>query len=150
MCCLCACDKSAGSANSDRPARPAPSPSPVNQSTRPMTQGAKPTTKLQKPGQSSSPRPHLHALQVHPGQPTPSPSQLNNPGIYAAPPPSRPSRPTSSQGPFKFPEPQVPGGRSSSPIFMQGKHPAFLLQIGQDQCRRHPLHHSNFPPPMTI
>ncbi|PPR03224.1 hypothetical protein CVT26_008072 [Gymnopilus dilepis] len=118
-------EKKAGSANSDQPAWPAPSPSPVNQSTRPMTQGAKPTTKLQKPGQSSSPRPHLHALQVHPGQPTPSPAQLNNPGIYAAPPPSRPSRPTSSQGPFKFPEPQVPGGRSSSPNFYAGQTSSF-------------------------
>jgi len=47
-------------------------------------------SKLNKP--SSPPRNyHIPAHQVHPYQPSPSPSQLNNPAIYAAPPPRRPS-----------------------------------------------------------
>ncbi|KAH7885823.1 hypothetical protein F5I97DRAFT_1158855 [Phlebopus sp. FC_14] len=34
---------------------------------------------------------HTYAHQVHPHQPSPSPSQLNNPGIYVTPPPPPPS-----------------------------------------------------------
>ncbi|KAK0497310.1 hypothetical protein EDD18DRAFT_1161552 [Armillaria luteobubalina] len=42
---------------------------------------------------SKSPPPRIHSYQVHPQQPSPSPSQLNNPGIYTAPPPPLPARP---------------------------------------------------------
>ncbi|KIM44510.1 hypothetical protein M413DRAFT_442478 [Hebeloma cylindrosporum] len=54
---------------------------------------------------------------VHPNQPSPSPSQINNPAIYAAPPPTRPTpRPTTGNGQPShppvasapsFPQPQI-------------------------------------------
>ncbi|KAM5544437.1 hypothetical protein V8D89_002097 [Ganoderma adspersum] len=48
-----------------------------------------PTNKLSKPSSSPSPQPPYHtpAHMPHPYQPSPSPSQLGNPAIYAAPPP---------------------------------------------------------------
>ena len=77
---------------------------------------AKKNNKNTKPS-SSPPRQHLHipSSQTHPYQPTPSPSQLNNPGIYASPlPPARPhSHPRIPPSPPNGPLPPylgAPGG----------------------------------------
>lgn len=53
-----------------------------------------PASKLAKPSSNPSP-PHsrIHSHQIYPNQPSPSPSQLNNPGIYAAPRPPQHSYP---------------------------------------------------------
>ncbi|KAJ3877003.1 hypothetical protein F5051DRAFT_409865 [Lentinula edodes] len=47
---------------------------------------ARPKSKLFRPSRSP-PASHVRSHQVHPHQPSPSPSQLNNPMIYVAPPP---------------------------------------------------------------
>ena len=47
----------------------------------------------------------IHSHQMHPNQPSPSPSQLNNPAIYAAPPPAKLSRKKGSGSPTP---PEVP------------------------------------------
>lgn len=51
---------------------------------------------------------HVPAHRVHPNQPSPSPSQLNNPAIYAAPMPRPPPRPT-LMPPASNPYPPYPG-----------------------------------------
>ncbi|KAF8817520.1 hypothetical protein BYT27DRAFT_7199049 [Phlegmacium glaucopus] len=67
------------------PSRPPPSgPS----STSPSTLKAS-NNKLQRADRSSQLNPQVYAHQVHPNQPSPSVSQLNNPLIYTAPPPTR-------------------------------------------------------------
>ena len=63
----------------------APSTSPPKSPTRPPAG----LSNSFPPSQAHS---HIPPHQSHPYQPTPSPSQLNNPSIYAAPPPARPPR----------------------------------------------------------
>ncbi|TFK87031.1 hypothetical protein K466DRAFT_131270 [Polyporus arcularius HHB13444] len=53
---------------------------------------------------------HTPAFQTHPYQPSPSPSQLNNPMIYSAPPPPPRARPVS----MAFPMPDAHSGRPQS------------------------------------
>ncbi|PPR01691.1 hypothetical protein CVT24_001519 [Panaeolus cyanescens] len=112
-------DKKASTSNPARPAPPPPSapsgppPPTLSQVPKPPTtqHNAKPSNKLQRPGRTNSPNaPKVHAHQVHPNQPSPSPSQLNNPSIYAAPPPGRP-RPQSG---VSFPQPWA-GPTASTP-----------------------------------
>lgn len=66
--------------------------------------------KLNKPARSASPSSRVHSHQVHPNQPSPSPSQLGNPSIYTAPPPvhasTRPSNPSTPS--ISFPTPHTP------------------------------------------
>lgn len=50
----------------------------------------------------------VHSHQVHPNQPSPSPSQLNNPLIYAAPPPPPPPGRSSFYGSFLNGQPPPP------------------------------------------
>lgn len=121
----CISEMSAGTAKPDRPAPPVPVPSPTLSSQTPTQTLKPPFNKLQRPSRTSSPKSHVYAHQVHPNQPSPSPSQLNNPAIYTSPPPGRPGRPTSSQGSFQFPEPRIPGGTSPSPNFYAGQTPSF-------------------------
>ncbi|OBZ65250.1 hypothetical protein A0H81_14774 [Grifola frondosa] len=69
------------------------------------------------PPSSSPPDSHIHSNQVHPYQPSPSPSQLNNPSIYVAPPPPHPSHSHffQSHAPPPFPTPSTtPGSGSGS------------------------------------
>lgn len=83
------------------------SPPPPNNSTRPVSQNG-----LRTP-----------AHQPHPRQPSPSPSQLNNPFIYTAPPPRgrsppRPTQPTLHPHANSHPYPNafyVPGAHASAP-----------------------------------
>ena len=67
-------------------------------------------------GRPPKPSTHIPSNQVHPNQPSPSPSQLNNPGIYSAPPPMPASMPGSypvynspyrNSGPPPGPPPQT-------------------------------------------
>lgn len=97
-----------------RPAPPAPALAP------PGPPPTKPSgNKLYRPRKASSPNQHVHAHQAHPNQPSPSPSRINNPSIYAAPapPPHSSTRPTNSQGPRppapSFPQPYGGAGPSS-------------------------------------
>ncbi|PPQ90776.1 hypothetical protein CVT25_010165 [Psilocybe cyanescens] len=107
-------DKQASTVKPPRAAPPAPALVPPGP---PLT---KPSgNKLYRPRKASSPNQHVHAHQVHPNQPSPSPSQIDNPSIYTAPPPPPLStRPTSSQGPRppapSFPQPYGGVGSSSS------------------------------------
>ena len=71
-----------------------------------------PSTKLSK-------RPHTPSHQLHPYPPSPSPSQLGNPAIYAAPPPPGPHPPTISMPQARprptsmaFPTPVPPGANA--------------------------------------
>lgn len=99
----------------------------------------KPTqNKLHRPAQSSTTSHHRTlAHQVHSNQPSPSPSQINNPIIYTAPPPNprpsshRPSPSSSSfnSGTLSFPQPQIPsggfGGRSSPYVPYSATSPSY-------------------------
>ncbi|KAJ3801723.1 hypothetical protein GGU11DRAFT_768049 [Lentinula aff. detonsa] len=63
---------------------------------------ARPKSKLfhrNSPSRSHSP-PHVRSHQVHPHQPSPSPSQLNNPMVYVAPPPPRNHSATTTSEPM--------------------------------------------------
>ncbi|KAL0955120.1 hypothetical protein HGRIS_004035 [Hohenbuehelia grisea] len=90
--------------------------------------------KLTRPSTSPASNSRVHAHQVHPNQPSPSPSQLNNPGIYAAAPPKHPqlsipqgsqNRPQTSPGPSSMPRPQKPSGHGHSQSFSyQGPQPS--------------------------
>lgn len=68
-------------------------------------------SRLSKRRASSSGNLHVPSNQMHPSQPSPSPAQLNNPGIYMAPPPPRSPRPAALPGlprlRIPLPEPQT-------------------------------------------
>lgn len=68
------------------------------------------TAQGSKFAKTSSPS-RIHSNQIYPGQPSPSPSQLNNPGIYTAPPPRPP------HSPYSHPYPQPGPPPSNSPSF---------------------------------
>ncbi|KAL5531483.1 hypothetical protein ACEPAG_4360 [Sanghuangporus baumii] len=57
----------------------------------------------------AKPSNHVPAHRIHPNQPSPSPSQLNNPAIYAAPIPRPPPMPTLMPPPASNPYPPYPG-----------------------------------------
>ncbi|KAJ3493334.1 hypothetical protein NLJ89_g11041 [Agrocybe chaxingu] len=113
-------------AATSKPPRPAPAPpapsAPSPQNAHSSSSNSRPPNKLQRPGRDTSPKHRVHAHQMHPNQPSPSPSQINNPSIYVAPPPSKPgnrpssssnARPTSMVAP-SFPQPQTPTYGNSS------------------------------------
>ena len=103
----------------------------------PQPSGAPATNKLSRPSSSAQYTTlpfssyHTPSFQTHPYQPSPSPSQLNNPMIYAAPPPPPPRRPVS----MSFPTPDSSahaqsfygsgpaGGYNSFPEPMGGQAP---------------------------
>ncbi|KAF8992577.1 hypothetical protein BDZ89DRAFT_1086162 [Hymenopellis radicata] len=66
----------------------------------PPTKEDKKKGKGKKIARNSDPRIHSH--QLHPNQPSPSPSQLGNPSIYVAPPPAK------TKGRKSSPTPEVP------------------------------------------
>jgi hypothetical protein len=70
--------------------------------------------KAQASKTSTNPSPshsRTYLNQIHPNQPSPSPSQLNNPGIYTSPPPRPPQNPYSHPRPQPGPPPDnVPAG----------------------------------------
>ncbi|TDL23806.1 hypothetical protein BD410DRAFT_151248 [Rickenella mellea] len=61
--------------------------------------------KLSKPTHSRVQSSHVGSHQTHPNQPSPSPAQLNNPSVYAAPPPALPPHPAGWQNPQQPPYP---------------------------------------------
>lgn len=81
----------------------------------PLTENrtSKPPTAGRTPSPSQFPY-RLPANQAHPAQPSPSPSRLNNPGMYAAPPPA--SRPPNNA----YSRPQAPPGPPPNSVFYGG------------------------------
>jgi len=75
-----------------------------------------PINKLRRSDRSPPPNPQVYTHQVHPNQPSPSPSQLNNPLIYSAPPPTTRlfTKPPPSSNPPAFPVP-IQQGRAVTP-----------------------------------
>lgn len=94
---------------------PAPSPPPAKPSHGSEAK-LKPPNKLTRPG-STPPSNRVHAHQVHPNQPSPSPSQLNNPSIYTSPPPTLPNRPYNYQQPAGAHPPRPSSSQGSTPSF---------------------------------
>lgn len=72
---------------------------------------------LRRP-RSTSPDGRVHAHQVHPHQPSPSPAQLNNPMIYSSPPP-----PPHHTRPSHKPSQSIPGNPPGNP----GPAPSFPM-----------------------
>ena len=97
--------------------RPGPSPGSSRKASREAEEKrrekeAKKKSKIKKSSSSSPPRlhPHIPSSQIHPYQPSPSPSQLNNPGIYASPPVPWVGPPPGGPPPSPGPKPSVVGG----------------------------------------
>ncbi|RPD58862.1 hypothetical protein L226DRAFT_471178 [Lentinus tigrinus ALCF2SS1-7] len=99
----------------------------------PPPSGTPPPHRLAKPS-SSSPFSSYHtpSFQTHPYQPSPSPSQLNNPMVYTAPPPPPPRHPRPVSMAFPMPDgtgrPQSfygsgPMGYNAFPEPMDGQAP---------------------------
>ncbi|KAH9889038.1 hypothetical protein C8Q73DRAFT_794025 [Cubamyces lactineus] len=106
-------------------------PGPIQSSSSRFTQSTNaPAPQLPPRQRPSSSYFHVPAHQIHPHQPSPSPSQLNNPMIYAAPPPAAnvgPQYYPPAPPPMAFPTPSAPfygsgpvGGYSAMPAHTVG------------------------------
>jgi len=148
-----------------RPAPPAPEPTLSGPPPSSVPTLKPPNNKLHRPGRNPSPAsPHVQSHMVHPNQPSPPPSQINNPAKYAAA-PTRPSpRPTTgnaqSSGPpaaptAPFPQPQVTSGSGrGKPLYgassPSGRPPSFYGSHAPYSSISSPSPHTNsstnFPP----